>query len=104
MHALGSGYALARNLVIYITDNSDNLKIFANKNVSVGTWLTPLDINMVHDGRFRIMGVCKENQTVFHHSSINDMIKFNSRWALSNKFCKEKVEENKDKSYDLVVD
>ena len=86
-YALGGGYALSKDLVTYITDNSDILKIYANEDVSVGTWLAPLDVNMVHDERFRMMGDCKENQIVFHHSTINDTVQFNKRLALNNKFC-----------------
>lgn len=88
-YALGGGYALSEDLVTYITDNSDRLKVFANEDISVGTWLAPLDINMIHDDRFRVMGDCKENQFIFHHSTIKDMIDFNERLALSNKFCPE---------------
>ena len=86
-YALGGGYVLSKDLVTYIVDNSDKLKKFVNEDVSVGTWLAPLTINAYHDERFRMKGVCREDQIVFHESSIEDMDNFNKSIELKNSFC-----------------
>ena len=44
-YALGTGYILSSDLVHYLAYNSDNLKLFHNEDVSVGTWLAPLQVN-----------------------------------------------------------
>ena len=78
---------MSNDLVAYIVDNSDKLKKFVNEDVSVGTWLAPLEVNMVHDKSFRMKSDCKEDQVVLHHSSTDDMKKFNESLAVNNTLC-----------------
>ncbi|KAK3593254.1 hypothetical protein CHS0354_012344 [Potamilus streckersoni] len=51
-YAVGGGYVLSSDLVHYIAINSKVLKVYKSEDVSVGTWLGPLDITRVHDTRF----------------------------------------------------
>lgn len=51
-YALGGGYVISNDLVHYVVQNSKFLKIYNNEDVSLGTWLGPLDINRIHDPRF----------------------------------------------------
>ena len=97
-YALGGGYVLSKDLVTYIVDNSDKFKKFVNEDVSVGTWLAPLTLNVYHDERFRMKGACREDQIVFHESSIEDMHNFNKSIELKNSFCGLWVQRTKGKS------
>ena len=102
-YALGGGYVLSNDLVAYIVDNSDKLKKFVNEDVSVGTWLAPLEVNMVHDESFRMKGDCKEHQVILHYSSIDDMKTFNESLAVNNTLCGVPVKEDIEQS-DLQED
>lgn len=51
-HALGGGYVLSSDLVHFVAMNSELLTLYNSEDVSVGTWLAPLDIQRVHDPRF----------------------------------------------------
>ena len=51
-HALGGGYVLSSDLVHFLALNSELLTLYNSEDVSVGTWLAPLDIHRVHDPRF----------------------------------------------------
>ena len=66
-----------------------------NEDVSIGTWLAPLEVNMVHDESFRMKGDCKEHQVILHYSSTDDMKTFNESLAV----CGVPVKEDKEQSY-----
>ena len=51
-YAVGGGYILSRDLVDYIVHNVHLLQQYANEDISVGTWLSPLKIRRIHDTRF----------------------------------------------------
>jgi galactosylxylosylprotein 3-beta-galactosyltransferase len=51
-YAVGGGYILSSDLVKYISDNSELLQRYNSEDVSLGTWLSPLNINRKHDTRF----------------------------------------------------
>lgn len=51
-YALGGGYVISKDLVAYVSQNSHLLQVFKNEDVSLGTWLAPLDIKRVHDPNF----------------------------------------------------
>ena len=91
-YALGGGYVLSYDLVKYIAENSHQLKKFANEDVSVGTWLAPLEVNLVHDDNFRMSGDCKEDQIVLHYASIDDMKRFNDSLSENGTLCGVKKE------------
>eukprot|EP00095_Tigriopus_kingsejongensis_P002593 snap_masked-scaffold1258_size52332-processed-gene-0.3 protein:Tk02593 transcript:snap_masked-scaffold1258_size52332-processed-gene-0.3-mRNA-1 annotation:"beta- -galactosyltransferase 6-like" len=75
-YALGGGYVLSQDLVHFIAENSEDLKVFKNEDVSVGTWLAPLKVNRVHDVRFdtefRSRG-CQNTYLVSHKQSVAEM-------------------------------
>ncbi|KAL1455713.1 hypothetical protein WDU94_009786 [Cyamophila willieti] len=51
-YALGGGYVLSQSLVKFISQNSDMLSLYTCEDVSVGVWLSGLDITRYHDVRF----------------------------------------------------
>ena len=93
-YALGGGYVLSKDLISYIVDNSDKFKMFVNEDVSVWTWLAPLDVNKIHDERFRMYGECKEEYIVLHYSSTYDMHVFNKSLAVDNTLCGSQLKRN----------
>ncbi|XP_045163167.2 beta-1,3-galactosyltransferase 6-like [Mercenaria mercenaria] len=51
-YALGGGYVISKDLVAYVAKNADLFKQLNNEDVSLGTWLGPLDVNRIHDVNF----------------------------------------------------
>ncbi|XP_075213649.1 beta-1,3-galactosyltransferase 6-like [Lycorma delicatula] len=51
-YALGGGYVLSHALVKYISRNAELLSVYNSEDVSVGVWLSPLNITRIHDPRF----------------------------------------------------
>ncbi|XP_052760371.1 beta-1,3-galactosyltransferase 6-like [Mya arenaria] len=51
-YALGGGYVISSDLVEYVAKNSEILKLYQSEDVSLGTWLGPLDVHRVHDPNF----------------------------------------------------
>ena len=86
-YALGGGYVLSRDLVLYIIQNSDKLIMFTNEDVAIGTWLAPLEINRVHDDSFRMSGDCNEKHIVLHYASEKDMKDFSNNLLVSGTLC-----------------
>ena len=52
-YALGGGYVLSKYLIHRIAINADGLTLYNNEDVSVGAWISPFDLEMKHDSRFR---------------------------------------------------
>ena len=86
-YAAGGGYVLSFDLVAYIVDNSEKLKKFTNEDVAVGTWLAPLEVNMVHDERFRMSDYCTGDFIIFHPASTEEIKKLNKNLATNNTLC-----------------
>lgn len=51
-YALGGGYILSADLVEYLVNSSRFLQQYKSEDVSLGLWLSPLNIHRVHDVRF----------------------------------------------------
>jgi len=51
-YALGGGYVISRSLVTYLGKNAPHLRLFFNEDVSLGTWLAPVNVHRQHDVRF----------------------------------------------------
>ena len=95
-YALGGGYVLSKDLVVFIVENSEKLKRFTNEDVSIGTWLAPFEINAVHDENFRMSGDCEERYYLLHYSSVEDMKQFNESLAANNTLCGLKIRKDKE--------
>ena len=75
-YALGGGYVLSANLVSFISDNAERLKLYRAEDASVGTWLAPLKIERVHDTRFDTAAIsrgCANTHLVSHKQSVEAM-------------------------------
>ncbi|XP_066270288.1 beta-1,3-galactosyltransferase 6-like isoform X1 [Branchiostoma lanceolatum] len=51
-YAFGGGYILSADLAHFIASNAHWLKPYKSEDVSMGAWLSPLDVFRVHDPRF----------------------------------------------------
>lgn len=91
-HARGGGYLLSHDLVEFIASNQRWLTEYANEDVSVGTWLAPLNILRLHEPRFdveyRSRG-CKNKYLVMHKISPDEMRVRFSNLKVTGKLCHE---------------
>ncbi len=79
-YALGAGYVLSRSLIHKIAINADMLMLYHNEDMSVGTWISPFNLERNNDNRFcttqcsMTKKVCK-TQLLLHFLSIEDIKK-----------------------------
>lgn len=76
-YALGGGYVLSRNIVGFISSYGNELNLFKNEDISMGTWLSPFKtIYRRHDVRFDTAYIprkCKVYHLILHKRTIRDM-------------------------------
>ena len=75
-YAAGGGYILSHDLVSRIVASSNDLFLYQNEDVSIGTWLSPYDIDRHHDERFKthpFFSKCYDNQIVIAEKSVEEM-------------------------------
>ena len=75
-HARGGGYVLSADLINYIASNANMLQVFNSEDISVGTWLGPLNIDRIHDPRFDTEYVsrgCNNDYIITHKQREEDM-------------------------------
>lgn len=93
-YALGGGYVISSDLVSFIAKNSDLFQLYKSEDVSLGTWLSPLALNRVHDPRFdteyKSRG-CSNKFLVSHKQSVQDMIEKFENLNKIGKLCKKEV-------------
>ncbi|BES99822.1 Beta-1,3-galactosyltransferase [Nesidiocoris tenuis] len=81
-YALGGAYVISYDLVLYIVNNAHLLSKYTSEDVSMGTWLGPLNITRRHDTRFdtgwKSRG-CANNRLALHRQLPGDMRTFASR-------------------------
>lgn len=75
-YAKGGAYILSANLVHFLAENANQLKLYNSEDVSVGTWLAPLKVHRVHDVRFdtewKSRG-CSNQYLVTHKQSVQEI-------------------------------
>ena len=89
-YALGGGYVLSSDLVSYVSKNSDMFQFLNSEDVSLGTWLAPLQIHRIHDPHFNTefkSRGCFNSYIVMHKQSIDDMKKLNQSLHLNGRLC-----------------
>ena len=64
--ASGSGYALSSDLIHYLVVNLPMFTPFFNEDVSIGTWLFPLNVNRVHEPRLNVGYRCDNDAIIIH--------------------------------------
>ena len=94
-YALGGGYVLSANLVDFISDNAERLKLYKAEDASVGTWLAPLKVHRVHDTRFNTGAIsrgCANNHLVSHKQSVEAMWSKQHSLVLRGTLCDRETE------------
>ena len=89
-YAVGGGYVLSADLVHYLSVHSDKLLVFKNEDVSLGTWLAPLNISRIHDPNFNTAAVsrgCFNTYIVSHSHTISEMILLNITLYTTGRLC-----------------
>ncbi|XP_065218483.1 beta-1,3-galactosyltransferase 6 [Planococcus citri] len=105
-YALGGGYVLSQRLVQFIAHNSEYLNIYKTEDVSVGSWLSPLNITRVHDSRFdteyKSRG-CFNSYLVTHKHEPDDMRKIHSNLMSSGNLCEKEFQTRLSYTYNWTV-
>ena len=93
-YALGGGYVISKDLVAYVAKNADMLKQLNNEDVSLGTWLGPLDINRIHDVNFdteyKSRG-CYNSYLVTHKKSPEELQELQKNLGMLGRLCSKEV-------------
>uniref|UniRef100_T1JN38 Hexosyltransferase n=1 Tax=Strigamia maritima TaxID=126957 RepID=T1JN38_STRMM len=105
-YALGGGYVVSRDLVEYIYVNEKLLKLYKSEDVSLGTWLAPLDIRRIHDPRFdtefKSRG-CLNSYIVTHKQNIDEMRRKFGLFEERGKICNVELQHRFPYQYDWKV-
>ncbi|XP_077998369.1 beta-1,3-galactosyltransferase 6-like [Glandiceps talaboti] len=102
-YALGGGYVISRDLIQFIAQNSNYLKLYRNEDVSLGAWLAPIEVNRIHDTRFdteyKSRG-CNNIYIVTHKQSVDMMLEKQKQLNSYNRLCAQEVQTRKSYNYD----
>ncbi|XP_076054852.1 beta-1,3-galactosyltransferase 6-like [Oratosquilla oratoria] len=105
-YALGGGYVLSSDLVAFVATNAKYLKLYNSEDVSLGTWLAPLDLHRVHDARFdteyKSRG-CHNDYLVTHKQSTLHMREKHISLKTSGFICKEQFKVRNSYKYNWNV-
>ncbi|XP_074597406.1 beta-1,3-galactosyltransferase 6-like [Brevipalpus obovatus] len=94
-YALGAGYVLSSSLVKYIVTNAHLLQPYQSEDVTIGSWLSPLNINRVHEPRFdteyKSRG-CSNDFLITHpHRKAEKMSEMYDNLAQTGRLCKTEI-------------
>jgi len=94
-YALGGGYVISKQLVRFVAQNAELLQLYRSEDVSLGVWLSPLNINRVHDIRFdteyQSRG-CINSHIITHKQSADNMRNLYENLQTFGKLCKNEIE------------
>ena len=73
-YAEGGGYILSHDLIRRITASSVDLTLYNNEDVSIGTWLSPFEIERHHDERFHTrQATCSKSRIISTENNVEMM-------------------------------
>ncbi|XP_054158997.1 beta-1,3-galactosyltransferase 6-like [Oppia nitens] len=105
-YALGGGYIVSEPLVRFVAENSHLLQLYRNEDVSLGVWLSPLNINRLHDRRFdteyQSRG-CLNAHLVIHKQSANQMKLLYNNLQSIGRLCVKETEHRLSYEYNWMV-
>lgn len=105
-YARGGGYVITRDLLEYVVRNEALLTRFRSEDVSLGTWLGPLDIVREHDVRFDTEAAsrgCQNDFLLTHKQTAADIEAKGSRLARNQSLCAEEMRWKAGYLYDWSV-
>ena len=94
-YALGGGYVVSQELVRFIAKNAPLLQLFRSEDVSLGVWLSPFNINRIHDIRFDTEYMsrgCLNRHIITHKQSADNMKTLFKNLQTFGKLCKNEIE------------
>ena len=87
-YATGAGYILTRDIVRYLSHNSDRLMHYNNEDTSLASWIAPLKLIAIHDERIILRGNnCQKTNWLRHCVTAAALRKTHSMWMKRGKFC-----------------
>lgn len=105
-YALGGGYIISWKLVNYLARSLNDLKLYQNEDVSMGTWLAGVDVVRIHDERFdtewQSRG-CSNNLLVRQNTQPSQMRAFWARLNAGKKLCTKEFISRPSYSYNWDV-
>lgn len=105
-HALGGGYVLSYNIIKFIANNADILKLHNSEDVSVGLWLAPLNIERKHDVRFdteyKSRG-CSNQYIITHKQTIQKMRNMYEHYQTTGMLCRKETRNRMSYQYNWTV-
>ena len=97
-YAVGGGYVLSYDLILYIVENSNKLERFKNEDVSLGTWLAPLKVNRIDDPAFNMgglnLGGCSDSHVAIHPVSDTEMDSLDRNLYIHGTLCGDNFRQN----------
>ena len=94
-YALGGGYVISEELVDFVAENARLLQLFVSEDVSLGVWLSPLNINRIHDIRFDTEYMsrgCLNRHIITHKQSPKQLNILYKNLQTFGKLCKTEIE------------
>ncbi|XP_026817344.1 beta-1,3-galactosyltransferase 6-like [Rhopalosiphum maidis] len=105
-YAFGGGYILSKDLITHIVKNRDYLSLFVSEDVSVGAWLSPLNITRKHDQRFDTEWISRgcQNDYLVTHKRNPEMMRLHwSNIIQTGKLCDEEFKSMASYEYNWSV-
>lgn len=89
-YARGGGYVLSSDLVHFVAKNADYLQLYNSEDVSLGVWLSPLNIKRIHDPKFdtefQSRG-CFNTYLITHKQNIQQIMEKHKNLVENGKLC-----------------
>ena len=105
-YALGGGYVISSDIVKFVALSSEMLQLYKNEDVTLGTWLAPLNVNRVHDSRFdteyKSRG-CYNSYLVTHKKSPEELRALQMNIDSKGTLCKKETRVRLSYNYDWSV-
>ncbi|KAF4519470.1 hypothetical protein B566_EDAN010079 [Ephemera danica] len=89
-YALGGGYVLSKDLVMFLTSNSAHLRKFRSEDVTIGASLAMVETYRKHDPRFNTEHLsrgCSNSYLVIHKQTTKDMNELHRNLQIHGKLC-----------------
>ena len=89
-YAMGGGYVISSRVVSMMMRFSHRLKLYNNEDVTVGSWLAPLNLVRQHDIRFDVESLshgCNNHYIITHKERIRSLYEKYTSLLKSGKIC-----------------
>ena len=94
-YAMGGGYIVSGNIIRKLMRFSNRLKVYSNEDVTVGSWLSPFNLNRKHDLRFNVESLshgCNNNHLIAHKERVRSLYEKYTQLVRNGSLCLEEKE------------